>query len=148
MTSDDHVGNHIAGIGFGKSGTGAGVQAAYLGVRRTQGRFIATDSLLEPREFTTGKRAQVVKSDRECDFAFRTGRLLTKLYCQTLGEVPGTDACWVHVLDQFEGGKELLGLSLRRECGDLREFLQGLPKVTVFVERFDDQASHFEVPGI
>ena len=109
MTSDDHVGNHIAGIGFGKSGTGAGVQAAYLGVRRTQGRFIATDSLLEPREFTTGKRAQVVKSDRECDFAFRTGRLLTKLYRQTLGEVPGTDACWVHVLDQFEGRKELLG---------------------------------------
>ena len=35
MMPDDYIGHHIAGVSFGKSGTGAWVQAANLGVGRT-----------------------------------------------------------------------------------------------------------------
>src|SRR5882672_7573631 len=140
------VGYDIARLDRRKRGARTRVKALDQALGLAQLVVSALQRLPEPRKIAGSEELEVLMRDGEGRGAARRGLGQGKqLQLETLRAIAGTHARRVKILQVLESNLQLLGLDLQFLRHELRQLLQGLREIAVFVQRFDQERDQVAV---
>src|SRR5882672_4753765 len=140
------VGDDIARLAGGERGAGTRVEALDQSLGRSQLVVADLQRFLEPCKVARREKLEVLVRDGEGRGAARRGLgQREELQLETLRAIARTHARGVQVLQMPESDVQLLGPDLQLLRHELRQLLQGLREIAVFVQRFDQERDQVAV---